>query len=1018
MRALTKVAQFRAAETLPANFQSTAQSAAQQEDEAPVLPHVYVFADSHHRVVYAQAQALANADSSFKARYVNAMARAEEERELMGGPAALTDDDDDDGYAEPAAAKQLRSLARTIEISSSLAAHAQQARSLATEAADARDEADEASEGLMLAATRWLQRHMGARACVVLLTNDAAVAQRAGQVGVAALSAEHYVQAFAAQCPSLSRVLAQTVAHAADHDRAQWVYEAHLPMPALKTGVARGELHKGVFNVNRDYWTEASVMTGEHGRVLIPDMKHMNRAVNGDIVVIRVLPKSEWRAAATGLAPDAEEAVPMDGVDEAKAEEVLDDNAAGAEKVEEQALPEVVHEVSAAEKKSLMPTGEVVGVWEQQHRTLCGSLENTDKKSGYVMFCPVNRCFPKVRVESRQITDLVDQRVVVAIDSWPITSKHPYGHLVRKLGSIGDVSAETEVLLLEHEIRHDRWSAAVEACLPAPDYEISPEERAGRVDLRDVCICSIDPPGCTDIDDALHCIQLPDGTFEVGVHIADVTHYVQPGSALDLEAAARSTSVYLADRRIDMIPARLSTNLCSLRSNVERLAFSTVWRMNADAEILETRFFKSVIKSKAALMYSEAQTRIDSEGGEDDPVTMACKNLMMLARKIKQGRLDDGALVLASAQVKFEWNKSKPAAEERSQLDDISAYELKEANSLVEEFMLLANVSVAKHILQAFPTMALLRRHPTPAPEMLEPLVKAGRSWGFDMDISSNKALSTSLNTMQDPNDAEFNKVVRMVATRCMTQAKYLSSGEFSDKATAHFGLACSTYTHFTSPIRRYADVIVHRLLAASLGIAPLPDMIRDKAHMRDVVDNLNHRHRLAQYASRASTDVWTLQYFAGKHVEAEAVVLAVRATGVRVLVPRYGVECAIRLVPRGSTSDVFTVPEGETTAQHKHRRFVYDPNNVCITVGGETLRIFQRVPVSICVKENDLRRRWLHVELQGDVRERLFNAVPELKQENTQGRIVTPSDTNQAEIVVEKEKDTSSKPMKKRRTK
>jgi exosome complex exonuclease DIS3/RRP44 len=971
MRALVKASGFEAATTLNQNFIAKSVSAAAGVGasaggadgvktplaESTLTAHATVFANLHHRSTYlapADAMRFIGAQPSAAAAAVKGEGEAMSDAAMPSASASEGSDSDDDLSSLPP-------LVKTIEHGSPEAAALASAKAVAATAQQ---------EALVLAAGRWFAAHLGRRALPLVLTNSPSAAAAAQQLGVAAVTAAQLVAAVASVWPRLDDVLAKaTRDEEARAERQDWEYAPHLTEEEMRAGVASGALLKGVFDVNRDYWSEGSVSIAGRGRVFVPSFHAMNRAIHGDTVVVRMLPQDQWRAPSTRLAPPEDTGAENDGgdvvgrynVEGLSVSELQDENnlggggrmdadaSAGADADADAEVPEIPEAGKPA--LGVMPTCEVVGVWSREVKPLCGVLEETDKTEGTVFFLPVNKRYPKIAITSRQIQDLLDKRVMVAFDAWPLSSRHPRGHLVRVLGTIGDHATETEVVLLEHEIKHDAWSKAVEACLPGPDYEIDDRERAGRVDLRDVNICSIDPPGCTDIDDALHCTRLADGTYEVGVHIADVTHYVKPGSALDVEAATRSTSVYLVDRRIDMIPARLSTNICSLHEKVERLAFSSVWRLNAKGEILETRFFKSVIRSRAAFTYAQAQARIDEPGdGGGDPLTEACKDLMMLARLIKAQRIAKGAVALASAEVKFVLDKESHLP------TDVQMYQLKEANSLVEEFMLLANVSVAEQILRAFPTLALLRRHPTPPPEMLQPLVRAAKTWGFDVDISSGKSLNESLNKIVRPNDPIFNKVVRMLTTRCMTQAVYVSSGEISEKSCTHFGLAAQHYTHFTSPIRRYADVVAHRLLAASLGIAPLPDAIKDRAHMRDCVDNLNHRHRMAQLASRASTEVYSMLYFADKHVTEEAVIVAVKSTGVRVLVPKYGIECAVKIQP----------PAGAGAAASA-AKLVHDPEKLTLTVGCAVFRILQRVQVSIQVKENKMRRRWMCVELVGD---------------------------------------------------
>ena len=219
------------------------------------------------------------------------------------------------------------------------------------------------------------------------------------------------------------------------------------------------------------------------------------------------------------------------------------------------------------------------------------------------LFVPSEKRIPKIRVETRQAAKLANQRIVVNIDCWPRDSRYPLGHFVRSLGPIGDKATENQVLLLEHDVPNYPFSQAVIDCLPTVPWSIGDEERAKRRDLTSMqSICSVDPPGCTDIDDALHCILLANGNYQCGVHIADVSHFIRPGTPLDDEAKRRSTTVYLVDQRIDMVPALLSSNLCSLRDDGERLAFSVLWEVEpTTGRVINTEFCKSVIHSKGSL---------------------------------------------------------------------------------------------------------------------------------------------------------------------------------------------------------------------------------------------------------------------------------------------------------------------------------------------------------------------------------------------------------------------------------
>ena len=260
-----------------------------------------------------------------------------------------------------------------------------------------------------------------------------------------------------------------------------------------------------------------------------------------------------------------------------------------------------------------------------------------------------------------------------------------------------------------------------------------------------------------------------------------------------------------------------------------------------------------------------------------------------LAKIIKQKRIGLGSLMLASPAVKFMLDSESAIPQ------DVEMYVLTEAHSLVEEFMLLANVSVAKFITESFPQYALLRRHPTPAPHFFDTLLKASSSIGLTIHTESSKALADSLELAVIPGNPYFNTLIRIMTTRCMTQAVYFCSGELAPSDFYHYGLAAPIYTHFTSPIRRYADIIVHRLLAASLEIETLPTALENRERMTKVADTINTRHRMAQLCGRASVNLYTLIFFKDKQVITDAVIMNVRNNTIFVLVQKYGMEVPIK---------------------------------------------------------------------------------------------------------------------------
>lgn len=418
---------------------------------------------------------------------------------------------------------------------------------------------------------------------------------------------------------------------------------------------------------------------------------------------------------------------------------------------------------------------------------------------------------------------------------------------------------------------------------------LSSQDYKDRVDLRHLAICSVDPEGCTDIDDALHSRLLPNGNIEVGVHIADVSHFIRPGNAMDLEAATRATTVYLVDKRIDMVPELLSSNLCSLRGNVERFAFSCIWELDENANTVTTKFHKSVIKSKDALTYEQAQLKIDDKNINDD-IAKSLRQLNKLAKLLKKRRKENGALELASPEIRFKIDS------ETADPIEVKVKQHLETNSMVEEFMLLANCSVAAKIEKEFPEYAMLRRHPTPPQTNFEPLIKAVKHQGFEIDTLSGKGLADSLDRIVKEDNPYFNTMLRILATRCMLQAVYFISGTLTKPEFFHYGLAAPIYTHFTSPIRRYADIIVHRLLASCIGADEPYKELLDKTKNSLLCNNLNYRNRMAQYAGRASVALNTHLFFRKHTEEVGGYVLFVRKNALQILVVKYGLEGTIYL--------------------------------------------------------------------------------------------------------------------------
>merc|ERR1719373_1270274 len=328
------------------------------------------------------------------------------------------------------------------------------------------------------------------------------------------------------------------------------------------------------------------------------------------------------------------------------------------------------------------------------------------------------------------------------------------------------------------------------------------------------------------------------------------------------------------------------------------------------------------------MTYEEAQNRIDDEK-DQSPVTNSLRILMKLSKILKQRRVDAGSLVLASSEVRFN------VESETADPIDVQAKVARDTNSMVEEFMLAANISAAERIYQEFPDCAMLRRHPAPPPSNFDPLVKAAAQQGF------------SLNAAVDPSNAYMNTMLRMIATRCMMQAVYFASGTIEEPLFRHYGLACPIYTHFTSPIRRYADVIVHRLLAVSIGADATYAELVDKKQTQKIAENINYRHRMAQYASRASVNLYTHIYFKDKKREETGYVLFIRQNALQILIPKYGLEGTLFLRTKESDCE-WSFDEEE-------------PSQRC---GEVKMTLFMKVKVQVYLDSSDIQHEKLALRL------------------------------------------------------
>jgi ribonuclease R len=499
-------------------------------------------------------------------------------------------------------------------------------------------------------------------------------------------------------------------------------------------------------------------------------------------------------------------------------------------------------------KEGQRMVGEIVEILEQRQRTFVGTLE---RSSGYYFLIPDNRDMPyDIFIHPKNLKGAEEgQKVVARITEWPPSAKNPFGEVIDVLGTAGLHETETHAILAEFELPY-KFTEEVLKAAEMINGEITPEIIASRRDFRQVPTFTIDPADAKDFDDALSIRKLENGNWEVGVHIADVSHYVRPHSIIDKEALARGTSVYLVDRVVPMLPERLSNELCSLQPNQDRLCFSAVVEMNEKAEVLGKWFGRTIIHSDRRFSYEEAQSIIETGEGDMKEEVLQLYKLGGILRNI---RFSTGSFSFERVEVKFHLDeKGKP----------IGVYfkEAKEANWLIEEFMLLANKLVAEKIGRVKkgqrPKTFVYRIHDRPDPEKLQGFANFIRQFGYSIKTASHKAIAESMNLLiNQVNGKNEQYVIESLAIRTMAKAKY------STNNIGHYGLSFDFYTHFTSPIRRYPDLMVHRLLDQYLAGEPS----ENQGRYEDLCIHSSQMEERAVNAERASVKYKQVEFMQDK---------------------------------------------------------------------------------------------------------------------------------------------------------
>nr|ODN86223.1 hypothetical protein L203_04341 [Cryptococcus depauperatus CBS 7841] len=712
------------------------------------------------------------------------------------------------------------------------------------------------------------------------------------------------------------------------------LFAPYLPQASLPPLLQAGKLVVGVLRVNKKNRSDAYVATDVlEADIYICGSKDRNRALEGDIVAVELLDVDEvWTAkkdkeekkrkkeenAAYDLRPSAAKKfekkkddveVEGQGLTLFDDEEVNDDTkptyAGHVVAVVERMPGQLFSGQLGVLRPSSAATKEKQELERREREGDRAKKEEPEARPKIVWFKPTDKRVPLIAIPTEQApVDFIEnpdaygnKLFVATIKRWPITSLHPFGTLVEELGPIGDSEVETSALLKDCNFPTEEFSEMTMKCLPPLPWSIPERELEVRLDYRGQRVFTIDPPKAKDLDDALSLERNQDGTCIVGVHIADVSHFVKTNTQLDREARKRATSVYLVQRAVPMFPPQLSEDLCSLLPGVERLAFSAFFTLDEDGNILSKKFTKTIVKSCAKLNYADALKVVDggslprSKTAGTQPASAIeedIKRLHSIASLIRKRRVENDSMLSNSLKVSFELDaQGRPV--------DVETYKHDAVSAIVEEFMILTNQAAAHIIAAGLPEQALLRRHEAPTERRLDSFVRRASKLGFEVDPASAGTLQKSFDKVQNEDEALCLELLRKKA---MQSARYFCTGMLDIAKYSHWGLNNALYTHFTSPIGRYADVLVHRMLDTCLS-SPNPNEVKflmDRDQVAKAAQQCNMKKQSAELAEEQSIHLFLCMLIRDLTerygpVIREARVTNVLETAFDVIVPEFGVE-------------------------------------------------------------------------------------------------------------------------------
>ncbi len=580
-----------------------------------------------------------------------------------------------------------------------------------------------------------------------------------------------------------------------------------------------------------------------------------------------------------------------------------------------------------ARHRGKRPEGEVIEIISRSRKTFVGIVEINPH---FAFLMPDNKNMPfDLFIPLAKLKGAKQgQKAVARIVEWDQRSRNPVGEIVEVLGDPGENETEMHAILAEFGLPA-RFEPEVEAAAEKIAAEITPEEIALRRDFREVPTFTIDPEDAKDFDDALSFRVLPDGILEAGIHIADVTHYVMPGSIIDKAALERATSVYLVDRTIPMLPEKLSNNICSLNPDEEKLTFSAVFGLDEKGTVISEWFGRTIIRSDRRFSYPEAQQVIDTGEGDMHAELSA---LNSLAQILRRKRFAAGSFAFERVEVKFNLSETGVPL-------GIAFRENGTANQLIEEFMLLANRRVTEYVVKKLKAKTFVYRiHDKPDPDKLSSFSYFIKRFGYEIDPLNIKGLPGAMNRlMHDISGKREQNVIETLALRSMARAVY------STDNIGHFGLAFSHYTHFTSPIRRYPDMMVHRLLSSYLA----GEQVTDRGRYETLCEHSSKMERLATDAERASVKYKQVEYMSDKTgIVFEGVISGVAEWGIYVEIIEN--QCEGMVAIRELQEDFFE----------------YDEENYCIR-GRRTGKVYMLGDkVNVEVVKADLQKRQLDYRL------------------------------------------------------